>query len=146
MKYRIVFDSEAEEEVVVYAKKRTSLTDAIEELVMGEDQSVLYGKQGTTVARLPLSSIDAFCIEDRRLVALVGEERWYLRERLRSLEESLPNDFVRIHQSCIINLRRARRFEVSIGGALRVVLANGYSDYVSRRQLKTVKERVRSLL
>jgi len=35
-----------------------------------------------------------------------------------------------------------KKFDVSFGGALTVIFKNGYTDYVSRRQMKIVKERI----
>ena len=52
------------------------------------------------------------------------------------------SDFVKLNQSCIVNIKKIECFDASLGGALKVTLKNGYRDYVSRRQLKAVKERL----
>ena len=62
--------------------------------------------------------------------------------RLYQLEELLDASFVKINQSSIVNVKKIERFEASIGGALLVILQNGHRDYVSRRQVKAVKERI----
>ena len=62
--------------------------------------------------------------------------------RLYQLEELLPSDFLKINQSCLVNIEKIKRFDSSIGASLRVMLDDGDRDYVSRRQLKTVKERL----
>jgi DNA-binding LytR/AlgR family response regulator len=59
-----------------------------------------------------------------------------------TVEEQLGGRFVKINQSCTVNVDKIERFDVSIGGALRVTLKNGFRDHVSRRQLKAVKERM----
>ena len=40
----------------------------------------------------------------------------------------------------MINVSKIKLFDVNFGGALKVILKSGYSDYVSRRQVKNVKE------
>ena len=62
--------------------------------------------------------------------------------RLYHLEQRLPNSFVKIHQSCLANIRKIKRFDTSLAGTLTVCFQNGHRDYVSRRNLKQVKERL----
>ena len=57
-------------------------------------------------------------------------------------KQMLGEGFVKINQSCIANTKKILRFSASISGALQVTFKNGYRDYVSRRQLKTVKKRM----
>ena len=52
------------------------------------------------------------------------------------------SNFVKINQSCIVNVNKIERFDTSVSGTLKVSLKNGYTDYVSRRQLKPIKERI----
>ena len=54
----------------------------------------------------------------------------------------LDLNFVRINQSCIANINQIKKFSASFNGFLQVHFKNGYIDYVSRRELKNVKERV----
>ena len=57
-------------------------------------------------------------------------------------EEKVDKNFVRLNQSCLGNIRKIAHFDASIGGTLMVTFQNAHRDYVSRRQLKTVKERI----
>ena len=54
----------------------------------------------------------------------------------------LGDDYLKINQSCIVNIKAIKQFDVSLGGSLMISLKNGYRDYVSRRQVKAVKERI----
>ena len=58
------------------------------------------------------------------------------------MEKKLPENFVKINQSCIANIDKINRFDASFSGTLKLIFKNSYTDYVSRRQLKTVKERI----
>lgn len=140
MKCKITIDKNRDEEVLIYAHKRTALIDQIEELVAGEAQELL-GYQDKNIVLLSPGDICCFSVENGRVYAL-GKEKWQLRQRLHSLEALLGSGFVKINQSCIANIKKIKRFDASIGGALLVTFENGHKDYVSRRQLKTVKERI----
>jgi hypothetical protein len=72
---------------------------------------------------------------------LTGAETLQLKQRLYEIEKVLPETFVKINQSCLCNIRKISKFGASLGGSLTVILKNGYKDYVSRRQIKAVKER-----
>lgn len=141
MKCRIIVDPQREEEVVVYAHERTSLTAAIERLVM-EQEIPLVGYRGEEILPLSLPEVQCFIVEGGKVYALCGEQRWQMKCRLYQLEGSLPLEFIKINQSCIANIRQIERFTVSFGGSLKVCFKNGYSDHVSRRQMKAVKERM----
>ena len=54
----------------------------------------------------------------------------------------LKDSFVYINQGCLANLKMIDHFDASIGGTLMVVFKSGYKDFVSRRQLKNIKERI----
>ena len=69
-------------------------------------------------------------------------EKFEIKTRLYVIEEKLPENFIKINQSCIANINQIERFDASISGTLKIRFKNGYTDYVSRRQLKNVKERI----
>ena len=141
MKCRTVIDPACEEEVIIHAHARTALVDEIEALVAGRAEE-LIGYCDNRIVPLSASEVICFSVEDGKLYAITGAEKLRLRMRLYQLEGILDASFVKINQSTIANIKRIERFEASIGGALRVVFENGHRDYVSRRQLKAVKERI----
>ncbi len=141
MKCTIVIDKDREEEVLVYAHAPSELTRELEALVQNH-QTELIGYGDGSATRLQPSETFCFTVEGGKVYAMTKDERWQIKERLYLLEERLSKDFIRINQSCIVNAKQIARFEASLGGALLVILKNGYKDYVSRRQLKTVKERL----
>ena len=88
-----------------------------------------------------MKAIDIYC-QGQILCGNNANEEYLLKERLYSLEEKLPETFVRINQSCLANIKKMDRFDTTISGTLKIQFKNGHMDYVSRRQLKTVKERI----
>lgn len=141
MKCRIIIDPHREEEVIVYAHERSSLVQQIARLVADEDVG-LVGYRDKEAVPLTPSEVVCFTIEDGKVYAVTDRERLWIKSRLYQIEEHLPAQFVKLNQSCIANIRRIARFDASLGGALTVVFQNGQRDYVSRRQLKHVKERL----
>ena len=142
MKYEIVIDPNGEEYVLVRARARDELVRAIESLLASAEEAPLIGYEGSEGVRLELSEVCCFLVEEGAVLALVGDKRYRIKERLYQIEERLPPDFVRIHQSAIANLQQIERFDTSIAGTLRVHYRNGYRDYVSRRNLRAVKEKL----
>lgn len=141
MKLTLHIDPAREEEVVVYAHEHHGTVQAIEAL-LAEREELLIGYNGREAVRLHPQQVCCFTVERERVVAVTPTERLQMRCRLYQLEERLGTDFVRINQSCLVNVHSIQRFGATVGGALTVMLTGGYQDYVSRRQLKTVKERL----
>ncbi len=141
MKYQINIDKNRPEEVIVYAHKPSALTESIRRLCQ-EDALELMGYKDRETVRLHLPDVCCFIVEDNRIYALTAAEKLQLKCRLYTLEETLPDSFVKINQSCIANVKRIERFDASLAGTLTVRFRNGYADYVSRRCMKKVKERL----
>jgi len=128
------------EEVVVYAPQKSPLVQELQRLAEAAPLE-LVGRLGQESVPLEPAEIACFFVENNKVYAYRQQEKLQLKHRLYQLEARLPGDFIRINQSCIANTRQIARFVPAFSGALQVVFKNGHTDYVSRRQLKTVKER-----
>lgn len=141
MQYKTEIKKGQKEDFVIYAKEKSALLLKIEELIETAD-SELLGYSESNIIKLDASEVYCFFIEAGRVYAITEKERWQVKERLYRLEEKYSDTFVKINQSCLVNLSKITRFSTSVGGSLMVILKNGHRDYVSRRQLKAVKERL----
>lgn len=141
MKFTLVIDPDREEEVVVYAHTPSPLTEEIGRLV-DPREIPLMGYDDTDACPLNPEEITCFFTEGEKVYALVQGRRWQVRCRLYELEALLPSAFVRIHKSCIANLRQVSRFSAAYSGTLQAHFRDGHIDYVSRRQVRIVKERL----
>ena len=143
MKYRLIIDKEAEEEVVVTAHAPTSLTKEIEDLVQsfsGADH--VMGYRDDEMRRLAFADVECITVIDRRVIAIDTEgNRYRLQDRLRDLEGILPSYFIRINKSTIANEHRISRFEAVFSGGVDAVFMCGYKYYVSRRSFADIKRR-----
>ncbi len=144
MRFKIIIDDKCEEQVVVYAHKRSEITEKIEQFISELDSEELLGyDENKRIYNIELNDVICFNTEDNKIIAQTNNSKLWIKLRMYQLEENLDEKFVRINQSCIINIKKIKKFDASISGTLGVTLVNGYTDYVSRRQLKTVKERLK---
>lgn len=140
MKCNIIIDPTREEEIIVYAHAPSALTEAVARLAE-EPPAGLIGYRGKIIIPIDPQEVLCFAVEENKVYAYLLKERLQMKCRLYQLEQSLPGQFVKINQSCIANMKKIKRFDATFAGALQVVFEGGRTDYVSRRQLKSVKER-----
>lgn len=141
MKIRVFIDENREEEVIVYSHRKTKLVEDIEKLVY-ENSFELTGFVDKEAVRLDVAEVCCFIVEKNKIYAVCDKERYAVRCRLYQLEEILPENFIKINQSCIANMKKIKKFDASFTGTLTVTFKNGYTDFVSRRNVKNVKERL----
>ncbi len=141
MRLKIFIGKEHPEEVHIYTHEKTKLIEEIEQVIENNSLS-LVGYLDEESVKINLPDVHCFTVEENKVYALTENERLRLKQRLYQLEEKLPDNFVKINQSCIVNINKIDRFKADISTSLSVMLKNGYKDYVSRRQLKIVKERL----
>jgi len=144
MKYSIIFDKERDEEVIIFAHGRSRVVERLEDVLRDDGTGIdsLVGYTDRDIVRIDVQSVECFTVENERMYAVTEDGRYLLKLRLYQVEEGLDDHFVRINQSCIVNVDRIERFTTTVGTSLMVTLKSGYRDYVSRRCLKTVKERI----
>lgn len=76
-----------------------------------------------------------------KVFAVTDKKEFVLRLRLYEIEERLNNKgFVRISNSEIINIEKAKKFDLSTVGTICVSLSNGNVSFVSRRYVKKIKK------
>ena len=143
MKYKLIIDKEAEEEIRVIAHGPSLLTQQIEDLVFrfsGADS--ILGYREDEMRKLTFSEIECITIVNRKVIAIDGSGTQYaLRDRLRDLEEILPSYFIRINKSTLANEHRILRFDAAFSGGVDAVFQCGYREYVSRRCFAEIRRR-----
>ena len=142
MKFNLIIDKERDEEVTVCAHEKNELVNAIEKLVCATERRLLGITDREEIVNLDIKEVFCFYVEDNKVYAMRERDILLLKQRLYQLENQYSHDFIKINQSCLVNINMIAKFSSSISGALSVTLKNGYKDYISRRQLKYVKERI----
>jgi len=143
MKYRIVIDREAEEEIIAVVHAPSVLTEQIENLVCSFSGSdCLMGYRDDEMRKLTFQEIECITIMDRKVIAIDNHGRRYrLQDRLRDLEDLLPSYFIRINKSALANEHRIQQFDAAFSGGVDAVFQCGYREYVSRRCFAEIRRR-----
>ena len=143
MKYKLIIDKDAEEEIIAIVHSPSSLTQQIENLVCsfsGADN--IMGYRDDEMRKLAFGQIECITILDRKVIAIDTDgNHFLLKNRLRDLEDVLPSYFIRINKSTLANEHRIQRFDAVFSGGVDAVFWCGYREYVSRRCFAEIKRR-----
>ena len=143
MKYRLIIDKNAEEEIIAVVRAPSTLTQQIENLVCSLSGSdTLMGYREDEMRRLSFSDIECITVLERKVIAIDRKGIHYrLQDSLRRLEEILPSYFIRINKSTLANEHCIARFDAVFSGGVDAVFQCGYREYVSRRCFAQIRRR-----
>ncbi len=143
MKFYLKLDDNAEPSVTVVCRKVTPMVKKIEELcdTFDAEDELLYAYNDGEILPLELADVTCFFTKESKVYVSVGDKEYATKLRIKQVMELVDDSFVKINQGCVAKVNQIQRFTVSFGGALNVVFKNGYSDYVSRRELSNIKRR-----
>ena len=147
MKYKLVIDKNADEEIIAVVHAPNELTQQIENLVRSySGKDFIMGYRDDEMRKLTFQEIECITILHRKVIAIDTQGNQYrLHERLRDLEEILPSYFIRINKSSLANEHRILRFDTVFSGAVDAVFQCGYKEYVSRRCFSEIRRRYERL-
>ncbi len=130
-----------EPKVVIMAQSRTEDVKRIVELLSAETPQLLAGFRNDQLEILDPAKVLRLYAQQGKVIAVTESGEYTLRQRLYELEEKLEKDgFIRISNSEIINLKKAKNFDLSLAGSICVRLSDGTITYVSRRYVSKIKQ------
>lgn len=142
MRVEIQLDESCREPRVIVLTDRVS--DEVHALVRrlsDESPRLLPGFRDDTLEPLEPADIVRVYALNGKVYADTEHGEYLLRLRLYEAEERLDKGtFARISNSEIINLKKARAFDLSLVGTICVRLSNGTITYVSRRYVAKIKQ------
>ena len=143
MKYKLIIDTDAEEEIIAVVHAPSALTQEIEDLVHSfSGVDFIMGYREEEMRKLSFKEIECVTVIDRRVIAIDSDGNHYsLKDRLRDLEDILPAYFIRINKSTLANEHRIQRFDAAFNGGIDAVFYCGYKEYVSRRCFAEIRRR-----
>ena len=143
MKYKLIIDKDAEEEIIVIVHAPSSLTGQIENLVCSfSGTDCIMGYRNDEMRKLAFQEIECITILDRKVIAIDTDGTHYrIQDRLRDLESVLPSYFIRINKSTLANEHRIARFDAAFSGGVDAVFQCGWREYVSRRCFAEIRRR-----
>ena len=143
MKYKLIIDKDADEEIVAKVHAPSSLTEQIENLVCSfSGAESIMGYNDDEMKRLLFSEIESITVVDKKVTVVDTKgNRYRIQDRLRDLENILPSYFIRINKSTLANEHRIERFVAVFNGGVDAVFQCGHRDYVSRRCFSQIRRR-----
>ena len=143
MKYKLIINKDADEEIIAIVHAPSSLTQQIENLFFSNSGAdYMMGYRDDEMRKLAFEEIECITILDRKVIAIDAKgNRYSLKDRLRDLEDVLPSYFIRINKSTLANEHRILRFDAVFSGGVDAVFACGYREYVSRRCFAEIRRR-----
>ena len=143
MRYKLIIDKNAEEEVIATVHAPSSLTQQIEDLIRsfsGADS--IMGHREDEMRKLAFDEIECITVLERKVMAIdINGRQYRIQDRLRDLEEILPAYFIRINKSTLANEHRIARFDAAFSGGVDAVFQCGYREYISRRCFAEIRRR-----
>lgn len=142
MKIEIKLDKNClETKVIIVTEKMTDEITALMQRLSEETPQGIVGFDGDMVLLLEPSDIIRIYSAIGKVFAVTDKKEYILRLRLYEIEERLNGKgFVRISNSEIINIKKAKKFDLSMVGTICVSLSNGNISFVSRRYVTKIKK------
>lgn len=142
MKVEVIIDPACQEPLVTI--RAAGMTDEVTALVnqlAGAAPAPITGVKDGKLVLLQEAEIIRVYAADGKVYATTLKGEYTLRQRLYEMEERLdPRSFVRISNGEIINLKKARGFDLKMTGTICVSLEGGVVTWVSRRYVNRIKQ------
>lgn len=146
MKVNIDIDEKYEEtQIKIQAKEWSEeLEDILQTIKKKKPKPKrLFGVEEDHTVVLNPQDIDFVYAEKRKVFAALGRQRVEIKMKLYEVEDILnAHQFMRFSKSVIGNLNHIQRFELSFNGTLCVYFHSGNKEYISKRYVAGVKEKL----
>ncbi len=146
MKIDIRIDEKTQETTIIVQASKideeiTEIINKLKEIENKNPKGTITGFKDDIVEIIDEHKIIRIYSSMQKVLAQTSIGTYLIKARLYELEERLDkNNFVRISNSEIINLKRVVNFDLSFSGTICVNLDNKETTYVSRRYVGKIKE------
>ncbi len=142
-KVRIEIDPDCEEEIIIRCRNMSEEAMRIESVVSALEASEMELELGEKLHFVKISSLLFFETDGSKTAAHTVDRMYYTDLKLYELEERLPNSFMRISKSCIINVNAVSSIHKEITGICEAFFRSTPKKvYVSRSYYKPFKEKI----
>lgn len=142
MKFEIKIDDSCNEpKVIILAAEITEDVNALIRKLSEDSPAVISGFKGGKLEILDPTDLIRVYANAGKVFAAANKGEYVLRLRLYEAEERLDKEtFVRISNSEIVNLKKAKSFDLSFAGTISIKMEDGSTSYVSRRYVSKIKK------
>lgn len=104
----------------------------------------IVGNQNNEIYFIDLENVICFFSKDKYNYARTEKGTYKIKYKLYELEETFkPKDFIRISNSCLINIHQVECFDTSILGTVLVKLKDQTQEVVSKRNVSQIMKLLR---
>ncbi len=142
MQLEVKIDSSyIEPKVIILTASMTEDVNIILNKLSNQAPQIISGSKDNKIEVIEQADLIRIYASSGKVFAVTHKGEYTLRLRLYEIEEWLPpQQFVRISNSEIINLKNVDNFDLSFTGTICVKLTNGTITYVSRRYVSKLKK------
>lgn len=142
MNVEIKIDRDCKEpRIIIITDKITEEINSLVDSLKEEQIDLLAAFKDDKVQVLDPNDIYRIFTQGGKVLAEARSGSYKLRFRIYELEKRLAREnFIRISNSEIINLKKVKNFDLSFTGTICVSLTNGSTTYVSRRYVPKIKK------
>lgn len=142
MRIRIEIEPDNEEEVIIRCKKITPEIQKIQNLISNQSNKMILYKDNKEFY-IDLSSIIFFETDGLLVNAHTKDNVYQTKNKLYELEKLLPNNYIRISKSTIVNTKHIYSIYRNLTSSGVVAFNNTHKEvYVSRMYYKELKEKM----
>ena len=134
-------DSYIEPKILILTAAMTEDVNLILNKLSENTPQVISGCKNEKIEVIEQEDLIRIYAGSGKVFAVTEKGEYTVRFRLYEIEKRLNhNQFVRISNSEIINLKKVNNYDLSFTGTIRVELTNGTAAYVSRRYVSKIKK------
>lgn len=127
-----------EPEIIIRTDKVTEEINRLVAMLDSASRPIIVKKDDVKIIIKP-EEIYLLRVEAEGLAIYLESDRYISKDSLKSFEERLPKNFIRISKQVIINADKLKRVEAGFNASLTVFLENSLKDYVTRNYIALLK-------
>lgn len=106
---------------------------------VGNNAKTVIGRIDNNLVLVKTSDIVKFYSKEQNNYFIANNKEYVIKKKMYELDEELDKaEFVRISNSCIINLNFVKYFDLGITGNITVVLKDNTKESVSKRRISNI--------
>lgn len=142
MKVKLNINSNLNEEKAEFWIKK--MTTKIEQITkeLNSKQDFLWCYQDRDAFQVKYSDIFLIQVENEKTQIYTQSDKYIFKGRLYQIEKNLPSDFIMASRSAIINYRKLDHLKMLENGNIDAILENKIDVQISRRKIKSLKEKL----
>ena len=143
MKFKLLIQPDKEEIVQAQLHEVSKFSKQLEEFGVsnGSISSLVGFDADKESVYLNFVDIAIIGVIEGKTYAITNDNRQYLlKRRLYQVAEKLPDYFLKINKSSIVNRHQIKKYTVNSGAGINVIMKNNVTDYVSRRCFAKIRK------